>query len=341
MLCCGRCFNDRGLRKQIIPTISTQSGTCPTCGATAQALVDAVDLIDHFESLCGIYIPSEDGPVLVDWLIEDWNIFAVERSQAQLLLVEILDDGQRVRRPVTPSADCKSDSLERWTQLSDELRSRNRFFPTTPFVHKRLEELLAWLMLDEDEWEQHWYRARIESDGVPFPADQMGAPPGRLASHGRANPVGIPYLYLASTPETAVAEVRPHPGQKACVAEFSIANYLRVVDLRNPRELVSPFLLGDESAIALMRGDIAFLERLGRELSTPVVPDAAAIDYIPSQYLCEFIKKCNYAGVIYGSSVGDGMNLALFLPDEAAPGDVAEYVIDGVRVSMSPSNSGK
>jgi hypothetical protein len=38
-----------------------------------------------------------------------------------------------------------------------------------------------------------------------------------------------------------------------------------------------------------MRSDLPFLERLGDELTRPVVPQAAAIDYTPSQYLSEFI----------------------------------------------------
>ncbi|WP_247282117.1 MULTISPECIES: RES domain-containing protein [unclassified Bradyrhizobium] len=37
----------------------------------------------------------------------------------------------------------------------------------------------------------------------------MGAPPRRLAAHGRANPPGIPYFYLGSLPETALAEGSP------------------------------------------------------------------------------------------------------------------------------------
>jgi hypothetical protein len=118
------------------------------------------------------------------------------------------------------------------------------------------------------------------------------------------------------------------------VAEFTVPRGLKVVDLRNPRELVSPFMLGDEG-IAPMRGDIAFLERLGQELTTPVLPNAAAIDYIPSQYLCEFIKKCGYAGVVYSSSVSDGMNLALFAPREAVVGEVVEYSVDAVNVKIS------
>ena len=157
-------------------------------------------------------------------------------------------------------------------------------------------------------------------------------------SHGRANPAGIPYLYLGSEPGTAAAEVRPHPGEIVCVAEFQTESELQLVDLRKPRSLISPFLLSDESALAKLRsGDIKFLENLGQGLEVPVIPTAAAIDYTASQYLCEFIKKCGYQGVIYNSSVSKGMNLALFDPDKATVvGETTEHEITEVSVGMNP-----
>jgi hypothetical protein len=323
------------LRREIIPRLQSSRGKCPTCGAEDEVLVEAATLADYFESLCGIYNSSPDGDVLVDWLIRDWKIFSVERAVANGLLVEILNDGERVRQTVKPSQLCHSDNLDRWQQLRDELRYRNRFFPVTTFEHRRLEKLLASLMFDDEDWDEKWYRARIAKSGHPYPPTEMGAPPGEFASHGRANPAGIPYLYLGSTPDTVVSEVRPHPGESVCVADFSVPRGLEIVDLRNPRELVSPFLLGDESSIAPMRGDIAFLERLGQELTTPVLPNAAAIDYIPSQYLCEFIKNCGYLGVTYSSSVSEGINLALFDPTKADIGGVEEYSVDAVSVTIS------
>ncbi len=81
-----------------------------------------------------------------------------------------------------------------------------------------------------------------------------------------------------------------------------------------------------------MRSDLPFLERLGDELTRPVLPQTAAIEYTPSQYLCEFIKKCGYEGVIYRSSVGDGMNLALFDPALAQPENVTQHRV--IRVSV-------
>jgi len=181
---------------------------------------------------------------------------------------------------------------------------------------------------------QLWYRARIRTSDVRYEIDEMGAPPKRLATHGRANPPGIPYLYLGSLPATAAAEVRPHTGEVACVADFTVAGALHAVDLRNPRKLVSPFILADAGAIGQLRADIPFLERLGEELTRPVLPQGAAIDYVPSQYLCEFIKKSGYDGVVYRSSVSEGINLALFNPAKAIGGNVRLYNISRVSVTV-------
>jgi hypothetical protein len=110
---------------------------------------------------------------------------------------------------------------------------------------------------------------------------------------------------------------------------------LKLVDLRSPKKIVSPFLLVDAEDIGRMRSDLPFLERLGDELTRPVVPQSAAVDYTPSQYLCEFIKKCGYNGVVYRSSVSDGMNLALFDPALAVSGTVTQYRIARVSVDFS------
>ena len=112
--------------------------------------------------------------------------------------------------------------------------------------------------------------------------------------------------------------------------------------MRSPRTLVhqkmSPFIdLQESSAIGQMRGDILFLERLGSELTRPVLPRSAAIDYLPSQYLCEFIKKSGYDGVLYSSSVSAGVNLALFDPSNAFATDVSLYTVDRVSVDVSPT----
>lgn len=334
-LCCPECFDDRGLRDQLFPSLDPSHGTCDFCGTTETQLIEPGKLADYFELLVNVYEPNEDGKSLVEWMKEDWQLFSHKRmdiAHAKELLGEILDDGEIVRRRFAPSASYMSEGLAQWDKLRDEMMYANRWFLDVAINEDRLKQLLD--MLIAPPLPLQWYRARIRTDDDIFQVDKMGAPPRRRSSNGRANPAGIPYLYLGSHPETAVAEVRPHTGEVACVADFTIPE-IKVADLRNPRKLVSPFILADASEIGQLRADLPFLERLGEELTRPVQPSGAAIDYIPSQYLCEFIKKSGFDGVLYRSSVSDGINLALFNPDLAVGGRVMLYNVSKVSVAVT------
>lgn len=336
MLCCTSCIGDRWLSESIGSSRSTEIGECDYCKNGGRLLFKLGDLRDNFQSLVNIYSKDEGGKSLVEWFKEDWAMFPdLDFANSKQLLADILDDGEVVLKKFVPSKLCETEQLNKWEQLKAELMHENRFFPSTKFDEDRLRELLDQLLVKSSDFKPEWFRARIQKEeGEPYLIDQMGAPPKRLASQGRANPAGIPYLYLASNPETAVSEVRPHTGEFASVADFSIPTDLKFIDLRNPRFSVSPLMLGDENSIALLRGDLDFLIRLGYELTRPVLPHAVNIDYVPSQYLCEFIKKCGFHGVVYNSSVGGGINLALFEPASAASGSVKRYQVNKVSVSI-------
>jgi hypothetical protein len=50
------------------------------------------------------------------------------------------------------------------------------------------------------------------------------------APEGRANPKGISYLYLATSKETAMSEVRPWVGSRISVGQFKTNRDLKVID---------------------------------------------------------------------------------------------------------------
>jgi hypothetical protein len=295
-------------------------------------------LEDKFASLLNTYEHSEDGTSIIELLKEDWCLFSHPQmtiAQGQMLLGDVLDDGQLVRQNFIASEQYLSNRLGKWEELREELMHKNRFFPETEIDLERLEELLSHISIGSNELRAEWYRARTKVRDELFLEEEMLAPPSHLASHGRANPAGIPYLYLGSEIETAISEIRPHTGDHICIANFSIPNNLTLVDLRAPRSSVSPFILEDEKDIGKMRSDLIFLERLGHELTRPVRQMAAAFDYTPSQYLCEFIKRSRYDGVLYASSVSDGFNLALFDKSKARIGQIGQRKVNKVSVEIS------
>lgn len=320
--------------EEIFPSLNPVSGACSFCGMTNTQLVEPGSLTNYFELLVNAYERNENGKFLVEWMKEDWELFShplMDTAHAKELLAEILNNGEIVRHAFIPTPNSDSDGISKWDTLRNQLMYTNRWFLDVAIDFDRLRDLLD--MLLAKDLPTRWYRARICSEEEVFTIENMGAPPRRRASHGRANPAGIPYLYLGSSPDTATAEIRPHTGEVACVADFTIPA-IKAVDLRNPRKLVSPFILTDASAIAQLRADLPFLERLGEELTRPVQPAGAAIDYIPSQYLCEFIKKSGFDGVVYRSSVSDGINMALFAPARAVGGSVTRYKVSKVSVEV-------
>src|SRR5688572_22288447 len=182
MNCCPECFGDRHLRRNIIPSRSTQIGRCSYCDSKNVAILPPAQLVENFWHLINAYELSADGDLLVHWFREDWGMFLHPRmndSCAKDLLAEILNDGEIVRQTFLPVDHVEADRLSEWKTLREELMYRNRFFPVSDIDLEQLEKNLVWLTLDSDEISNSWYRARIQTDEAAFQASQMGAPPRR------------------------------------------------------------------------------------------------------------------------------------------------------------------
>lgn len=315
MYCCANCFGDSFLDGRI-QEISQQIGSCSFCASVRTALVNPTELQDYFQSVISIY--GEDtgtgAKPLVAWLQDDWQIFStLDPVRAQTLLGEILNDGEIVRKRHLPRYIPELDAVEKWATFRNEIMWKNRFFFHHELDLDRLKALFdTYLETDAVGFDNRLYRARIQSDDTAILMIKMGRPPAQQAKNGRANPVGIPYLYAASTPETAIAETRPHPGDRLSVVQLNVAGPLRLLNLMHPRKTISPFVVVDESELSALRNDLAFLCHLENELAKPILPRVADLEYLPTQYLCEYIKNCGYDGVVFKSSISNGANVALF-----------------------------
>lgn len=148
----------------------------------------------------------------------------------------------------------------------------------------------------------------IGAEPVAHPPDRMKPLKGQ-ASEGRANPSGIPCLYLATDKETAMSEVRPWLGTYISVGQFRVLRPQRVVDCTKSPTKPSIFYGRDPGADK--RDDIVW-EDIDRGFSEPVGISDETNAYVPTQILAELFKAEGFDGVMYRSALGRGSNLALF-----------------------------
>src|SRR5207253_1567654 len=158
----------------------------------------------------------------------------------------------------------------------------------------------------------------------PYSPRDMGPPPKHRSIEGRLNPPGIPYLYLASDPDTAIAEVRPWIGAELTVGKFRVTRQLRVVDTSLDTPRFYPELQGDDITDLRERENATYSQDekeqqiwgdINSAFSEPMSPAESHLTYLPTQYLAEVLKVKGFNGVKYRSSLNPrGYNVALFDP---------------------------
>lgn len=126
------------------------------------------------------------------------------------------------------------------------------------------------------------------------------------ATEGRANPRGIPVLYLAEDADTVVAELRPWPGQYVTLALFRTVRPVRVVDCSVDT---------DRSYLKEPRAPLrekAVWGAINESFCRPVSSDDRSADYAPTQTLAELFRENGFQGLVYRSSCTPGRNVVLF-----------------------------
>ena len=163
-----------------------------------------------------------------------------------------------------------------------------------------------------------FYRGRISSlSGITI--ENMGAPPHKNTSAGRANAAGIRCLYLANDVDTTLLEVRAEAFDVISVGKFELQEDIIVIDLKSI-DKISPFIenLGyREHAI-----NKDHLNKINKEMGKVSCRSDSDLDYVPTQYISDFVKsiehngKIEYAGIEYNSTMSTfGSNLAIFYTD--------------------------
>ncbi len=336
MNCCSNCFNDTFL-ETIIVLISESLGNCDFCHMKDTHIISSQELNDYFQPLLDLYeIAEDDGKTIAQLLKNDWMLFASLDDGTAIKLLESIFD-MEFNGLFNSKQNGDEANILNWKDFKRELKHDNRYFPKKAPDYKHLSELLSHIILLYKDVPQYLYRSRVNIDIGIIDITEMGKPPEKISTAGRANPIGIPYLYTASNIQTAIAEIRPHKGDNITVAKFQVIEPLTLVDLRNPRKSISPFVL-DEDGLNQIFTDLDYLCHLGDELSKPILPREAHLEYLSSQYLCELIKHSGYDGVIYKSSVGDGDNYAIFSDNKLEAIETKVYSVDNVEIVSNQIN---
>jgi hypothetical protein len=143
---------------------------------------------------------------------------------------------------------------------------------------------------------------------VPYTGKQISSPPPPLAQPGRLNRVGVSFMYLASEVDTAIAEVRPHPGHYISVGAFRINPKLKFADFRHIN--LVDFCESEEEIEKFV-----FLHSIGKKFSIPITPDERD-KYLITQFIADIIRQVGFDGVLFNSSVGNGFNVVIFDPED-------------------------
>jgi hypothetical protein len=138
-----------------------------------------------------------------------------------------------------------------------------------------------------------------------------------IIGDGRVNPSFIKYLYTAEDPYTALVEVRPYLNSKVSVAEIKVNEQLLVADFSYES---SSNLNGFEQYLMLM---------IMRDFAKPSDNDKK--NYIPIQYIAEYVKTLGVDGIRFNSSLHSrGKNITIFNYEKCKAVGSKLYSVDDI-----------
>ncbi|WP_339259318.1 RES domain-containing protein [Lysinibacillus sp. FSL K6-3209] len=307
MNCCEKCFKDI----ELIAIIQGKQnkGQCDICNSRDVYVYDmkndeGLDIL--FDDFLSIYKPKTMLPesfpnsklcFLKDELVHNWNMFDLDSSQVYILLsvlmekqfpmkVKLLDEPVGIPQLadldfIATNSILKSYS---WEEFVEYLKHENRFH-SAHINYDVLDEFLKGLIVTIEK-DSKLYRARISNE-TDLKIDDMGAPPKEKATAGRANSEGISHLYLATHVDTAIREIRPGEQDRIYLGEFTLDEELVIVDLRS-LESISVFQGFDKLRYAL---NLSNIKKISNEISKPVRRNDSKLDYLPTQYIVDYIKS--------------------------------------------------
>jgi hypothetical protein len=349
MNCCSECFSSNYI-KDIINS-NNKKGNCNFCGSKNVPIYDPKELSLIFQNILDLYIVDDNGKYIDEQLKIDFDnkIFSLKVSNKIFdLLKEIIEYDIKSYETLLNNKvilsfkkQDKKQSLIKplqitWDKFADEIKTTNRFHIQNVVNLKKLETLIKRYQKPIKKGKL-FYRARI-SNKKGFEESDMYNPPPEKTKSGRANPIGISYLYLADDIITSLYEVRSTLYDFVTVGTFRLKEDINIINLRG--DVYDPMLIADNDNLEDFLIHRPFISKLESELSKPKRRSDTELDYLPTQYLSEFIKSIGFSGVEYQSSLfSNGYNLAIFTPEKFECINTKVYEIEKLNLEYEELNN--
>ncbi len=343
MKVCDQCFNDNEIKQFIVAT-SALHGVCESCSEEGH-LIEIDELLDFFLEFVSIFKHDESGEKSIIKIIqEDWDIFTSDEIGAKVISgidfstatsldrdLLLANNGLNLQMPVS-YIDEIVEILSFWAKLKEDLKWERRFLTD-------IDEItgLNWISMfgvsAKMDSRYPLFRARINQYGqvTPYKKEEMGTPDRIISTAGRANPQGIPYLYLSKTLETTLYETRATFLDNISIGIFQIKDNseLNLVDFTQKQ---SPF--NQEGQITSFTKQKLIMAAISRDLSKPLRRYDSELEYIPTQFICEYIRfNVEADGIQFNSSLEKGgVNIVLFNQDNIECVEVELHQITEIKI---------
>ncbi|MFD1615338.1 RES family NAD+ phosphorylase [Gelatiniphilus marinus] len=334
MNCCVNCFTSDYLISII--NADDRVGNCNFCNSVDVSIFKASKLVDFFRNFLSLYtVDSYSNFDLAQSLKNDFNLITDKVTNSKELFQAIFTDEMEEFEDLfnnNVSSEIINEEVKIhniWNDFKKEIKFSNRYFASNSINFEILKSILYSSLTKKVYQGEFYFRSRI-SDKKGFIKENMGNPPlPELASAGRANPRGISYLYIADSIETALYETRSTIFDYVTIGKFIVKEEIEVISFRNIA--TDPIYWSEREDIKNYIEYLPFIYTLQKELSLPIRKKDKSLDYIPSQYICEYIKSLGFDGVEYQSSLySSGYNLAIFNPKKLECIQTEVYEIEGM-----------
>jgi len=311
---CTQCFSDR----ELIALINSQSkmGDCDFCSNVNVSCIAVDELFDFFTELLSHFKPDRMGTTLKGLIQGHWSLFSTLGNAYAILnyFFSIVPSAFSNADELVNFSDEILENVGYWDMLKLQLATKSRYITDVGY----LTDDLGWDGFFSGQIQiPHGlplYRARLHhnSGQPPYAANEMFCPPAANTTAGRANPSGIPYLYLSDNADTVLYEVRATYLDEISIGTFevkpAITSPVIISDFTESSTIYHPTVVGDKIKATLLK------QKISADLSKPMRRYDSELDYIPTQFICEFIKiYTGVHGIKFRSSLhATGNNFVIF-----------------------------